>query len=62
MEYRQKQSRTQLTLYTICLDDMISDKNSVRFIDQFVDDLDLKSLGFKAMATQGSPLMILLIY
>jgi transposase len=55
MEYRQKQSRTQLTLYTTCLDDMISQENSVRIIDQFVDNLDLQSLGFKAIATQGRP-------
>ncbi|GAB1858675.1 IS1182-like element ISCc5 family transposase [Flavobacteriaceae bacterium MHTCC 0001] len=34
---------------------MISDKNSVRIIDKFVDDLDLQDLGFKTMATQGRP-------
>jgi len=55
MEYRQKQSRTQLTLYTTCLDDMISDINSIRIIDQFVDNLDLQDLGFKTIATQARP-------
>ncbi|MDT7827690.1 hypothetical protein RQM65_03295 [Pricia sp. S334] len=37
MEYLQKQSRTQLTLYTTCLDDMIGTDNAVRAIDLFVD-------------------------
>lgn len=55
MEYRHKQSRIQLTLYTTCLEDMISDENSVRIIDKFVDSLDITSLGFKAMASQGRP-------
>jgi len=55
MEYRQKQSRTQLALYTTCLDDMIADENSVRTIDRFVDNLDLPALGFKTMAAQGRP-------
>ena len=55
MEYQQKQSRTQLTLYTTCLDDMIAVKNAVRTIDRFVDGLDLQALGFKPMASQGRP-------
>lgn len=55
MEYQQKQSRTQLTLYTTCLDDMISEKNAVRIIDQFVDNLNLQDLGFKTIAAQGRP-------
>jgi len=55
MEYRQKESRTQLTLYTTCLDDMIAQGNSVRIIDCFVDGLDLQELGFKSLASQGRP-------
>lgn len=55
MEYQQKQSRTQLTLYTTCLDDMIAVKNAVRTIDRFVDGLDLQALGFRPMASQGRP-------
>jgi len=55
MEYRQKQSRTQLTLYTTCLDDMIAADNSVRVIDGFVDSLDLAALGFSTIASQGRP-------
>jgi transposase len=55
MEYRQKQSRTQLSLYTTCLEDMIAEKNSVRTIDYFVDGLDLQALGFRPIASQGRP-------
>jgi len=55
MEYQQKQSRAQLALYTTCLDDMIAEENSVRTIDRFVDGLDLHSLGFRSMASQGRP-------
>jgi transposase len=31
MEYLKGQSRTQLTLYTTCLEDMIPEDNSVRY-------------------------------
>lgn len=55
MEYQQKQSRTQLSLYTTCLDDMIAEENSVRTIDRFVDGLDLQAIGFRSMASQGRP-------
>lgn len=55
MEYQQKQSRTQLTLYTTCLDDMVSDENTVRIIDDFVDSLHLQDFGFKTLPAQGRP-------
>ncbi|MBP2831274.1 IS1182 family transposase [Aquimarina sp. U1-2] len=55
MEYRKKQSRTQLTLYTTCLDDMICEDNSVRAIDQFVDSLNLQDLSFTDLPEQGHP-------
>jgi len=55
MQYQQKQSRTQIALFTSCLDDMIALDNSVRIIDHFVDDLDLQALGFKSLPTQGRP-------
>lgn len=55
MEFRQKESRTQLSLYTTCLDDMIAQDNSVRAIDLFVDSLDLVQLGFSQLAAQGRP-------
>ncbi|AXG69694.1 hypothetical protein KORDIASMS9_04041 [Kordia sp. SMS9] len=55
MEYLKGDSRTQLTLYTTCLDDMIPQDNSVRFIDEFVNTLNLQELGFDAIASQGRP-------
>ncbi len=55
MEYLKGQSRTQLTLYTTCLDDMIHQDNSVRAIDLFVASLNLKELGFKTITCQGRP-------
>ncbi|XPQ31809.1 transposase [Maribacter sp. X9] len=55
MEYQQKQSRTQPSLYTTCLDDMIAEENSVRTVDRFVDGLDLQAIGFRSMAPQGRP-------
>jgi hypothetical protein len=32
---------------------MVPADNSVRFIDQFVEQLDLQELGFNSLATQG---------
>ncbi len=55
MEYQQGEDREQLTLYSTCLDDMVPADNSVRFIDQFVEQLDLQELGFNSLATQGRP-------
>jgi len=40
------QSRTQSTLFPDCLDDYVSEENSVRVIDVFVDSIDLNDLGF----------------
>lgn len=55
MEYQQGQDRWQLTLYTICLDDMVGQENTVRAIDAFVNSLDLAELGFKTLASLGRP-------
>lgn len=55
MEYQQGQSRQQITLFTTCLDDMVPYDNTVRFIDQFVESLDLETMGFDSLATQGRP-------
>lgn len=55
MEYQQGEDREQLTLYSTCMDDMVPDDNSVRFIDQFVEQLDLQELGFTSLAAQGRP-------
>jgi transposase len=46
MRYIQGQSREQTTLFPCTLDDYIGDDNPVRFIDAFVDNLDLVELGY----------------
>ncbi len=40
------ESRTQSTLFPDCIDDYINEENPVRFIDAFVDSLDLEQLEF----------------
>jgi transposase len=49
--------RAQTTLLPECLDDWVAESNPVRFIDAFVDRLDLKQLGFKGVdaADTGRP-------
>ena len=46
MDHIQGTDRDQLTLFPEALDDYISKDNPVRFIDAFVDSLDLQDLGF----------------
>jgi transposase len=46
MDHIQGTDRDQLTLFPEALDDYIAQDNPVRFIDAFVDSLDLQSLGF----------------
>jgi len=49
--------RNQVTLLPECLDDYIDEDNPVRAIDAFVEELDLKQLGFAGAdpATTGRP-------
>ena len=49
--------RVQSTLLPECLDDWVDESNPVRFIDAFVDSLDLKELGFAGLdpAETGRP-------
>lgn len=47
MRFIQGQDRTQTHLFPISLDQSIAKDNEVRFIDLFVDNLDLKEFGFK---------------
>lgn len=47
MNHIQGQSREQLTLLPEALDDYISQDNPVRFLDTFVDSLDIERLGFQ---------------
>lgn len=46
MRYIEGRDRNQIVLFPECLDDYISEENSVRVIDSFVDTLNLKKLGF----------------
>jgi len=49
--------RAQTTLLPECLDDWVDESNPVRFIDAFVDELDLRELGFAGVdpAETGRP-------
>ena len=49
--------RRQPTLLPDCLDDYVAEENPVRVVDVFVDELDLRGLGFEGMkpAATGRP-------
>ena len=55
MEYIKRTPRCQLSFFPTALDDMIDQNNAVRFIDAFVDSLDLINLGFKPIPYTGKP-------
>jgi len=46
MQHIQGQDRNQITLFPEALDDYVGEENPVRFLDAFVDGLDLQALGF----------------
>jgi transposase len=54
MRYIQGTDRQQTTLLPERVDDYISENNSVRFIDAFVDGLDLQNLDFKYSEPKGT--------
>jgi transposase len=47
MDYIEGSNRNQFILFPQSLDEYVSEDNPVRFIDAFVDSLDLEVLGFK---------------
>ena len=47
MPHIQGQDRSQITLFPEALDDYVGEENPVRFLDAFVDGLDLQALGFR---------------
>lgn len=50
------EDRRQPVLLPSCLDGYVSDENPARVIDVFVDELDLRSLGFEIVpAATGRP-------
>ena len=62
------QDRSQVTLLPECLDDFVAEDNPVRVVDAFVDELDLKDLGFDGIAPASTgrpsyhPAVLLKIY
>jgi transposase len=55
MKYIAGKDRNQTCLFPISLEDSIDQDNSVRSIDQFVNQLDLASLGFRQDHTENGP-------
>jgi transposase len=55
--YIEGEHRNQVNLLPECLDDYIAEDNPVRAVDAFVEELDLKGLGFVGAepATTGRP-------
>ncbi|TXD80925.1 IS1182 family transposase, partial [Subsaximicrobium wynnwilliamsii] len=47
MKYISGKDRKQTCLFPVSLEDSIDQFNSVRAIDQFVEQLDLEKLGFR---------------
>ena len=48
------ESRSQATLFPELLDDFVSEDNSFRAIEAFVEALDLRQLGFKGVDPQAT--------
>ena len=48
MKYITGQDRAQINIFPICLDASIAEDNEVRFIDIFVESLDLAKMGFRS--------------
>lgn len=54
MEFIAGLDRAQYTCYMGCLDDVVSENNPVRFIDAYVNQLDMVSLGFRSDESQDT--------
>ena len=52
--YVEGEARSQTTLFPDTLDDYIAEDNPVRVVDAFVDELDLKKLGFDGMVPEAT--------
>lgn len=55
MKYISGKDRKQTSLFPISLEDSIDTDNSVRAIDQFVEQLDLRELGFRMDHIENGP-------
>lgn len=47
MGYIEGEDRNQIILFPESIDEYVSDNNSIRIIDEYTKQLDLKRLGFK---------------
>ena len=47
MNYIEGTSREQIFLFNECIEEIIAEDNIVRFIDAYVESLDMEGLGFK---------------
>ena len=47
MGYIEGEDRNQIILFPESIDEYVSDNNSIRIIDEYINQLDLKRLGFK---------------
>jgi transposase len=60
--------RTQVSLLPACVDDYVSEDNPVRVVEAFVDQLDLREMGFESVAPEATgrpayhPSVLLKIY
>jgi hypothetical protein len=54
-DYVAGEKRDQSILFPDTLDEYVSEENPVRFIDAFVDSLDLEQLGFKHSKLMEAP-------
>jgi transposase len=68
MAYKQGDTREQLTIEPLCLDDYIEEGNICRIIDLFVKSLDMVALGFKYAETKATgrrpynPVTMMMLY
>jgi transposase len=53
--YVEGENRSQSTLFPESLDDYIAEDNPVRVVDVFVEELDLKEMGFEGGAGGDGP-------
>ena len=47
MKIRMGIPRGQLILYQHCIDEMVAEENIVRFIDAYIDSMDMYARGFR---------------
>jgi len=50
MGYIEGENRNQIILFPESIDEYVSDNNSIRIIDEYIQQLDLQSLHFKRAA------------